>query len=99
MEGGREWRLPGLFYAVDLVLCGESEENLRVMVERFAEVYRRTGLKVNAGKSKAMVMNREEGLECEFYVDGIRLENVSEFKYWGVFWTNQAQMRQNAVRR
>ena len=21
---GREWRLPGLFYADDLVLCGES---------------------------------------------------------------------------
>ena len=39
MEDGREWRLPGLLYADDLVLCGESEEDLRVMVERFVEVY------------------------------------------------------------
>ena len=42
---------------------------------------RRRGLKVNAGKSKAMVMNVEEGLECEVHEDGIRLEHVSEFKY------------------
>ena len=26
IEQGREWRLPGLLYADDLILCGESEE-------------------------------------------------------------------------
>ena len=25
----REWRLPGLLYSNDLILCGESEEDLR----------------------------------------------------------------------
>ena len=34
-EEGREWRLPGLLYADDLVLCGELEEDLRVMVGHF----------------------------------------------------------------
>ena len=29
------------------------------------------------------VLNREEGVECEVYVDEIRLEHVSEFKYLG----------------
>ena len=29
---GRDWRLPGSLYADDLVLCDESEEDLRVMV-------------------------------------------------------------------
>ena len=38
-EDGREWRLPGLLYADELVLCGELEEDLRVMVRQFAEVY------------------------------------------------------------
>ena len=30
-----------------------------------------------------MVLNGEEGLECEVHVDGIRLEHVPEFKYLG----------------
>ena len=65
-------------YADDLVLCGESEEYLRAIVEQFVEVCRRRGLKVNAGKSKMMVQNGEEVLECE-----VHLEHVSEFKYLG----------------
>ena len=44
---------------------------------------RRKGLKVNAGKSKVMGLGGEEGLECEVCIDGIRVENVSEFKYLG----------------
>ena len=74
--------MPLLLYADDLVLCGESEEYLRAMVEKFV-VCRRRGLKVDAGKSKVMVLNGEEGLECELYVDGILLLHVSEFKYLG----------------
>ena len=40
LEDGREWRLLGLLYADDLVVCDESEEELRVMAGRFAEVCR-----------------------------------------------------------
>ena len=35
------------------------------------EIYRRRGLKVNAGKSKVMVLGVEEGLEYEVCVYGI----------------------------
>ena len=59
--GWGEWRLPGLLYADDLILCGELEEDLRAMRERFVEVCRRRELKVNAGKSKVMVLNGERG--------------------------------------
>ena len=58
----------------DLVLHGESEEELRVMVGQFVEVCRRRGLKVNEGKSKVMVLNGEEGLEFKVYVDRIHLD-------------------------
>ena len=71
-EEGREWRLPGLLHANDLILCGESEGDLRAMVGRFVGVCRRRGLKINAGKSKVMVLGEEEGLECEVCVDVIR---------------------------
>ena len=54
------------------------------MVGQFAEMCRR-GLKVKVGKSKVVVLNGEEGLECEVHVDGIHLEHVSEFEYLGCF--------------
>ena len=33
-EEGREWKYYGLLCADDLVLCGESEEDLRAMKKR-----------------------------------------------------------------
>ena len=60
---GRKWRFPGLLYPDDLVLCGELEEDLKEMVGYYVEVCKRRGLKVNADKSKAMVLNGESRLE------------------------------------
>ena len=48
--------MPGLLYADFFVLCGESEEDLKAMVEHFVEVCMRRSLKVNAGKSKVMLL-------------------------------------------
>ena len=56
--------MTGLLHADDLVLCGESEEDLKMMVGRFVEVCRRRGLELNIGKSKVIVLGGEEGLEC-----------------------------------
>ena len=39
-EEKREWRLPALSYADVLVLCGDSEENLRDE-RRFSEVLKK----------------------------------------------------------
>ena len=83
LEDGREWRLLGLLYADDLVLCGELEEDLTAMVGQFTELCMRRGLKVNKGKSKVMLLNGMDGLEWEVHVDWIHLEHVSEFKYLG----------------
>ena len=85
LEGGREWRLPGFLYEYGLVLCGKSGEDLNAIVGRFVEVCRRRGLKVNDGTEWGMVLNGEEGLECKLYVDGIRLEDVSNLNSWDVF--------------
>ena len=68
-------------YADELVLCGESEEDLRSpKVARFVKIYRRRGQGVNADKSKVMEFNGKEGLEYEVKGDGMRLEHV---KYLG----------------
>ena len=100
LEDGIEWGLPGLLYADDLVLCSESEEDLRVMAGWFAEVCRRRGFKVNAGKIKVMVLNGE-ALECEVHVDGSRLEHIAKFKYLGYVLdesgTNGAECKRKVV--
>ena len=76
MEDGRKWILPGLLYEDDFLLCGESEEELRVMMGWFAEVCKRKGMKVNICKSKVIVLNGEEGLECKVHIARIQLEHV-----------------------
>ena len=43
--------------------CVRVGEELRGMVGHFVEVCSRRGLKVNAGKSKVMMLGGEEGLE------------------------------------
>ena len=84
-EKGRERRLPGLFYVDDLVLCGESEENLKVMVGHFVEVCRKRGLKVNANKSKVMVLGGEEGLSVRFVWMGHDWSMCQSLIIWAVF--------------
>ena len=56
-----EWRLPGLKYADDLVMCGESEEDLRIIAGRFIGVSMKRGLKINASKSKVMLLGGLRG--------------------------------------
>src|SRR5678815_4169579 len=80
MENGRERRMPYLLYADDLVLCGESEESLKGLMERFDRVCKRRGLKVNVDKSKVMVVS-EDSPQCEVMLDGEQLEQVSEFDF------------------
>ena len=41
------------------------------------------GLKISAYTSMVLMLNGEEGLECEVHVDGMRLEHASKFKYVG----------------
>ena len=60
--------MPGLLYADDFLLGGRSEAT----VGCFIEVCRRRGLKVNAGKSKVILLGGVEELDFEVCVNGIR---------------------------
>ena len=46
-EKRREKRVPGLLHADYLVLCSESEDDLKAMLGHFVEMCRRRGQKVN----------------------------------------------------
>ncbi len=49
---GVTWSVAACLFAVDTVLLGESEMELKRVVEKFHRVCSRTKLRVNAGKSK-----------------------------------------------
>ena len=53
--GGGERRLPIFLYTDDLVLCHETEEDLKVMVWCFVEVCMRSP-EVNADEGKVMLL-------------------------------------------
>ena len=53
------------------------------MVGGFFYLHRRRILKVNAGKRKVRVLGGKEGLEQEVCIDGIQLEHMLGFKYFG----------------
>ena len=50
----REWRLPGFLNGDALVFCGESKEDMKVMVGHFVEACGRRVPKINADKIKMM---------------------------------------------
>ena len=70
---------------MQMVLCDESEEDLKAMMGSFVEVYRRRCLKINAGESKGMVLNLKDGLECEVYADGMDWSMCRNLNIWDVF--------------
>ena len=54
--------------------CVASQKKIKMMVGHLVGVCRRKGLKVNADMTKVMVLQREEGLEHKFCVNGTQLE-------------------------
>ena len=40
LEDERVWRLPGLLYADDYIICSESDKDLRVMVDSMLKCVR-----------------------------------------------------------
>ena len=83
-EEGKECRLPRLLRVDHLVLGGESEEDLRVMIRGFdGGIYKRKGLKVNVDRSKVMELEGEDGWVYE--VSRMEGDEVClEFKEFGI---------------
>ena len=60
-EEVRKWRISDLLYSDDLILCGESKEDLRATVGRFIKMCWRRALKVSTYKSKVMMLKGGRG--------------------------------------
>lgn len=75
-----------LLYADDAVVFAKSSESLQSMLHDI-EIYCGTwNLKINTSKTKAMIFERGRHTNCELYLNNVKLEGVTSFKYLGVYF-------------
>ena len=77
-------QINNLRYADDTVLLADSEENLQNMMDKVNEVGQLYNMKMNAKKTKAMAISRNEHKpKFNIRVDGTAVEQVGSFNYPG----------------
>ena len=77
-------QINNLRYADDTVLLADSEENLPNMMNKVNEVGKLYNMKMNAKKTKAMVISRNENKpNVNIKVDRTAVEQVGSFNYLG----------------
>ena len=72
-----------LAYADDVDLCGEDIEEVAETYQEFRDSARRTGLQINATKTKVMKVTRGQEMVDELQLGEQRIEAVQSFKYLG----------------
>ena len=68
-------------YADDVVFMAETEEVLKVLINKFNNVCKRRGLKINVDKSEVMIVDGGNENRSEVDLNGKMLEVVKEFGY------------------
>ena len=74
-----------LLYADDQVIFGKSQEAVQSMlsdIENYCNIW---GLKINTSKTKCMIFEKGRNTNYDFYLNNIKLEVVTSFKYLGVY--------------
>ena len=79
-----ELRLFILLYADDAIIFAKSPKVLQSLLHDL-EVYCLTcGLKINTVKTKAMIFEKGSFTQYDFYLNNVKLELVTSFKYLGI---------------
>jgi len=85
-----------LAYAHDVNILGGSIHAVKENTEALVAAAKKTGLEVNADKTKYMVMSRDRnaGRTHSMKIDNSSFERVDEFKYLGTTLTNQNSIQE-----
>ena len=83
--GGRS--ISNLRYADDTALCGKSPQEINNIVHKVNDAGRKILLKLNARKTKLMVVG-DENTNVYIDVDGETIDKVNSFKYLGAIKTS-----------
>ena len=79
-----ELRLFILLYADDAVIFAKSPRVLQSLLHDLEAYCLRWGLKINTSKTKAMIFEKGRPTKYDFYLNNVKLELVSSFKYLGI---------------
>ncbi|KAK3539566.1 hypothetical protein QTP70_010279 [Hemibagrus guttatus] len=71
-----------MMFAVDIVICSESREQVEENLERWRFALERRGMKVSRSKTEYMCVNEREG-SGTVRLQGEEVKKVQEFKYLG----------------
>ena len=83
-DGVMEWKSQaGLLYADDVCLMANSEEDMKVSLEKVIDYVVEYGLKVNEKQSKVVCINGEVGRRRWMMGDSC-IGEVEEYKYLGI---------------
>lgn len=72
-----------LAYADDIVLLGQTEDDIKKLFRLLVEETRITGLKINSDKTKYMNISRTSNNRGSLIIDDWEFQKVTEFKYLG----------------
>jgi len=81
-----------LAYADDILVMGNSREDIQNTVEELITIGKDIGLTINSGKTKYMMVKRRGGNHNNLHVGNNTFEQVQEFKYLGSTLNNQNNM-------
>jgi len=85
-----------LAYADDVNILGGSVDTVKKIAEALVAATEKTGLEVNAHKTKYMTVSRDQnaGRIHNMKIDNSFIERVEEFKYLGTTLTNQNSIQE-----
>jgi len=86
-------------YVDDIVILGNSRQNITQIMSILLMVSKRIGLCINEEKTKFMILSRREKDQSNLQIDNLTFERVDHFKYLGVNINNKNYMNQEIVER
>src|SRR5688572_64858 len=92
------FNITDLRYADDAVLVAEKKKKLQKMIDKLNDTCKEYGMDINVKKTKVMVMGGDRvknGAQAYLTLDGVRLEQVTRFKYLGSWISEDARCEED----
>lgn len=88
-----------MIFADDIMIWGETAEEVQMQLDAWASVMGRYGLKISREKSEVLICGRDKELEGEIILDGEPLKVVKSFIYLGSEINEEGRMGDEVTKR